>query len=326
MKKILIIIMFLQLFIFSCSKTEKKQYSDNNDIFPENILEKQIFDLEPEEINKYLSWQFKNEKIFSKRLKIIAEKQIGQPHVDGTTGEFPIEIPSEKTMYNLDESDCVTFVENSIALSMSDTWRSYFVTLQRIRYKNGLIGWESRNHFFEADWEKNNSWIIEDINSRLSKENLELYEQTVERNLFYSMNSRNGNVPDEKVKISYFHQSKFSEILTKLILFDKNTGKNNIYLFNLIRTNQSEKKWVGHIGFALVENDKVYIIHSRIPEVKKELFTDYMNDQLSKNAKRIKEKRPYIYGMRFFIIKDDPLSILKSIEGEDAPVITIKSR
>ncbi len=326
MKKIFFLIIILQIFFIACSKPEKKQFSDSDDSSPNNFINKYIYDLSPEEINLYLSWQYKQEKLFSKRLKIIAEKQVGQPHVEGTSGEFPFEVPSEKAMYNLDESDCVTFVENSIALSLSNSWRSYFVSLQRIRYKNGLVGWETRNHFFEADWEKNNSWIIEDINSSLSKENLLFYEQTVERNLFFTMNNREGNFPDEKVKFSYFHESKTSDILTKLILFDKNSGKNNIYLFNLIRTNQSEKKWVGHLGFAFVENDKVYMIHSRIPEVKKELFIDYMNDQLSKNPKRIKEKKPYIYGIRFFLLRDDPLGILKKLEGEDAPVIVIKSR
>lgn len=39
--------------------------------------------------------------------------------------------------------------------------------LQRIRYKDGVIGVLTRNHFTEADWVVNNSWLIKNITDSL---------------------------------------------------------------------------------------------------------------------------------------------------------------
>jgi len=82
---------------------------------------------------------------------------INTPYVGGT-----LEGDSEEQLrVNLRELDCVTFVENVIALHLmlqSDrhTFANFCTILQRIRYRNGAIdGYLSRLHYF-SEWLDNN--------------------------------------------------------------------------------------------------------------------------------------------------------------------------
>ena len=51
--------------------------------------------------------------------------------------------------------DCVTFVESVLALARSSGVNGFVDNVRRIRYKNGTVGWRSRNHYMTA-WVRNN--------------------------------------------------------------------------------------------------------------------------------------------------------------------------
>jgi len=55
-----------------------------------------------------------------------------------------------------DAFDCTTFVET--VLAGGDAAR-----LNKIRYRNGIVAWENRNHFIETDWLSNNSSLVENV-------------------------------------------------------------------------------------------------------------------------------------------------------------------
>ncbi|MCK6684576.1 MAG: DUF1460 domain-containing protein [Thermoanaerobaculia bacterium] len=57
---------------------------------------------------------------------------------------------------SLDGFDCVTYVETVLALSLSSDPGEFVEWLRRIRYQNGQIAWEARNHYMMA-WLRNNS-------------------------------------------------------------------------------------------------------------------------------------------------------------------------
>lgn len=82
---------------------------------------------------------------------------LGTPYVAGT-----LEQPGdEHLVINLRELDCVTFVENTLALSRCiklgvDTFEGFQGALKLIRYRNGIVdGYPSRLHYF-SDWIDNN--------------------------------------------------------------------------------------------------------------------------------------------------------------------------
>ncbi len=61
-----------------------------------------------------------------------------------------------------DAFDCTTFVET--VLAGGDVGR-----LNQIRYRDGIIGFENRNHFIETDWLTNNSDLVQNVSADYGK-------------------------------------------------------------------------------------------------------------------------------------------------------------
>jgi N-acetylmuramoyl-L-alanine amidase-like len=61
----------------------------------------------------------------------------------------------ERFVVRDDAFDCVTFCEVVLAAAIAGDLREYETALRRIRYDQGVVQWDRRNHYF-ADWEKRN--------------------------------------------------------------------------------------------------------------------------------------------------------------------------
>ncbi|NLZ94219.1 MAG: DUF1460 domain-containing protein [Bacteroidales bacterium] len=95
---------------------------------------------------------------------------IGTPYVESTLDKAD----EEQLVINLEEFDCVTYVENVLALSLSAksnefNFDSFKKQLQDIRYRNGeVVDYASRLHY-------TSDWIYEnEINNRLKNSSLQL--------------------------------------------------------------------------------------------------------------------------------------------------------
>ena len=93
---------------------------------------------------------------YSSRVVKVAEASVETPYVGDPLGEGPDGAIDKDPLMDLGHVDCVTFVEQTLALAASDSYSKAFDTLQRIRYKDGTISFETRNHFMVADWIANN--------------------------------------------------------------------------------------------------------------------------------------------------------------------------
>lgn len=97
---------------------------------------------------------------YSARLGQVLRDSVGIPYHDGPLGEGAGAREDADPLIDLSRVDCVTFVEQSVALASSSTYDEAFALLQRIRYRDGEIGFASRNHFMLADWVPNNKWCV----------------------------------------------------------------------------------------------------------------------------------------------------------------------
>ncbi|MBI3544255.1 MAG: DUF1460 domain-containing protein [Deltaproteobacteria bacterium] len=95
----------------------------------------------------------------AERIQQISAKYLGTPYVldpfgEGENGKF-----DRDPLYRFDAFDCTTYVETMMALALSHDgdFNEFFNTLQRIRYRDGTIGYVTRNHFPEVDWIPNNT-------------------------------------------------------------------------------------------------------------------------------------------------------------------------
>ena len=94
---------------------------------------------------------------------------LGVPYVGKT-----LEYEPERLIVNLREMDCMTFVENVLALaeasaSGTPSWQTYLEKLQQIRYRDGKIeDYTSRLHY-TSDWiyENEKKGLIADISKEI---------------------------------------------------------------------------------------------------------------------------------------------------------------
>jgi len=90
-----------------------------------------------------------DEKDISRRLHRIADSFLDSPHISTPLLGGPTE--SEKLVLGFDAFDCVTFIENTLALARSRSGPGFIVELKKTRYRDSLVDWSSRLHYF-SDW------------------------------------------------------------------------------------------------------------------------------------------------------------------------------
>ncbi len=314
------------------------------------LIEKPLHKFTPHEIDTYLKFLHASEPNLRKRIDHIAKKFLTQEYEIYLLGEFPFEIFDPQPLFSIDKSDCVVFSEHVYAMALSDNWKNFFAMLQRIRYKDGVIGLLTRNHFTEADWVVNDSWLIKDITDSLPGVESKRVKTKIDRAKFFSKWNLGQDIPVQELNWSYIPTSQVEKVLDYL-----KTGD----FVNVVRGYTPDDVYVGHVGIISVDDDgTVYLIHSTTPEVKIERLIDYMYRSMEINKEREEENKkiiemnkkilsenqklrsenngkthsdekkliplkPYFYGFRFFELQENAIENLQRIDGPKAPKITI---
>lgn len=309
----------------------------------------QLYKFNEEEIDKYLSYFCEVGPNLNKRVQHIAHKFLGQPYKIYLLGEFPFEIYDYQPLYSIKKSDCVVFCEHVYAMALSHDWRSFMALLQRIRYKNGEIGLLTRNHYTVYDWDRNNSWLVEDITEKLSEGKAVKDTMIMDKAKFFKKWGFGQDIPVDTLEWSYIPYELLPEVVGKL-----QTGD----FVNIVRGDTSGK-WVGHVGLISISNDgTINFIHSTYPEVKEQPIMDLYHDadkynkqrqeynrKIEKRNKRIEEynaklsrtkslqlfrkekqllsMKPYFLGFKFLRLRQDPMEELIKIDGSEAPRVII---
>ena len=84
------------------------------------------------------------------RLLAASERFLGTPYGVSPLGEGAGFDADPRLRW--DEVDCVTFVEETLALSLARRPEELLPLLDAIRYRKAQVGYETRNHLMEADW------------------------------------------------------------------------------------------------------------------------------------------------------------------------------
>ncbi len=84
------------------------------------------------------------------RLRAASERFLGTPYGFSPLGEGTGFDADPRLRW--DSVDCVTFVEETMALSLARRPEELLPLLDAIRYRGGSVAYETRNHLMEADW------------------------------------------------------------------------------------------------------------------------------------------------------------------------------
>ncbi|GAB1442877.1 hypothetical protein MASR2M39_17130 [Ignavibacteriales bacterium] len=276
------------------------------------LLKKPLYTFSEEDIDLYLGFLKTNIPNLRERIQFLARQNMGQSYNIYLLGEFPFEIKDKQPLYNLKQSDCVVFAEHIYAMSLSSNWKEFFAMLQRIRYKDGEIGMLTRNHYTEADWVKNNTWLITEITDEIGGNDVAKTSSEIDRAKFFKKHGIGQNIPKEKIDWTYIPGDSVYKVLPYL-----KTGD----FVNIVRAYPASEPWVGHVGLISVEeNGTVNFMHSADPVVKTQTLQSYWDDF---KAKPIKKNGWQFLGFRFYRLNENAMENLKKIDGPRAPKLTI---
>ena len=126
----------------------------------------QLHQMERCDVDAYLADLHSGKRDFEHRLVDVAKRSVGTLYAGGPLGEGPSGKYDTDPLMDLTRADCVTFVEQAIALAAAESYSESFDLLQKIRYENGAISFETRNHFMIADWVERNTFCV-DVTDKL---------------------------------------------------------------------------------------------------------------------------------------------------------------
>ena len=161
---------------------------------------------------------------------------LGVPYQESPLGESAL--PDDDPLIRFDAFDCTTFVET--VLADGDAER-----LNQIRYKDGQIGFLTRNHFIESDWLTNNADIVQNVSSQYAptKKRTVLVNKS---NWFKVVHGLDVDTPAAQVDIEYIPYPYAKGITVSqpmIVLFIADNAK--------IRDNIGTDLAVVHMGFWL---------------------------------------------------------------------------
>ncbi|MES3020694.1 MAG: N-acetylmuramoyl-L-alanine amidase-like domain-containing protein [Pseudomonadota bacterium] len=229
---------------------------------------KQLFQMTPQEVDRYIAEMQQAEPDLRKRIAAIARRNIGQPYRLNLMGEYPYQLNDGLPMFSLGHSDCVTFAEHSYAMALSRSWAEFFWMLQRIRYKDGVVGVATRNHYTEVDWNINNGWLLTDASAALGGAGGASYRMTVDRAGF--LKSRHNTDSGLAVQVSeqaYVPKARVAAVLAGLRDGD---------MVNVVSRKGAEYLTT-HVGLVVVAPDgRRNLLHSSAPQVREESFDAFI--------------------------------------------------
>ena len=265
------------------------------------LLAKPLFAMQPAELSVFLAYMQAAEPDLRQRVIALGRMNIGQPYELYLLGEFPYEVYDVQPLYSLDKSDCVVFAEHIYAMALSASWEEFFWMLQRIRYKDGVIGVTTRNHYTEADWNPNNSWLVSDVTKGLVDSQVLPYTQVINRTRFFK----------ERYKIDRpFDLQQWEDVyLPKQVAAAGQLDLRSGDFVNIISGIEGAA-WASHVGLIVKgTNGELRILHSAEPQVREESLVRFIQryEEREAAADAAGKKRPKLLGFKFLRLQDTPV-------------------
>ena len=265
-----------------------------------DLLARPLYKMKPAEVGHFVAYLHELQPSLRARVAEIARKNIGQPYELYLLGEFPYETADSQPLFSLEKSDCVVFAEHTYAMALSQSWEEFFWMLQRIRYKDGVIGVATRNHYTEVDWDVANSWLVRDVSAEIAGDRAGSYTMTVDRQKFLKTRYHlDKSIPIETSTQSYVPVDVVPSVEAQLQEGD---------YVNVISTKDGNY-WASHVGLVVLgPNGERHFLHSSEPAVREETFASYVKRAREREAHHAAEGKPdkVLAGFKFLRLADNP--------------------
>jgi hypothetical protein len=193
-------------------------------------------------------------------------------------------------LLNLKEINCMTYCEIVLALTLADYYEDMFNILQHIRYRQGIIGMATRNHYTIADWLPANTWCLDDVTQAVGANDTQPLTRTISHSTFFAgkgIRDLPRILPDREITIQYIPLQELVDHEAQLMPGD---------IVSLIQDRPGI--FSAHMLMIIKRNGQTYFRHASMAahKVVDTPFKTYIAD-LSKNSRYL--------GMCFMRVKEE---------------------
>lgn len=146
---------------------------------------RKIYEMNKWEIDSILTVKSKENLTVTERMKFYSELFLGMPYGLTCVGDGPYALFDTQPQLTFDTTNCMVYCEDVLALAISDNFENFFNNLQQIRYKDGIVGMKTRNHYTIADWLPENSWLLHDVAEKVAGEKTKSLTRTISHKQFF---------------------------------------------------------------------------------------------------------------------------------------------
>jgi len=148
--------------------------------------QQKIYKMDNADINDILTKKSAANLTITERMSFYSEMFLGMPYGLNCVGDGSYALYDTKPLLTFDTTNCMVFCEDVLALSISDSYENFFNNLQQIRYKDGVIGMKTRNHYTMADWLPENSWLLHDVAKEVAGSKAKTLTRTISHKKFFA--------------------------------------------------------------------------------------------------------------------------------------------
>jgi hypothetical protein len=242
-----------------------------------------------QEINQLLKETSQKGLTNAQKIEFYSERFLGTPYDLACEGDGPYALYETMPLMNLEKTNCMCMVEIVLAMSLSTHYEEMFNVLQHIRYRHGLIGMATRNHYTIADWLPANRWCLEDVTPKVGGTYCKPLTRTISHREFFKskgITDIEDMLPDRTLTIQYIPKEELLKVQDKLHSGD---------IVSVIMDKPGI--FSAHMGLIIKKDNQTYFRHASQAAMTTldQPFAEYV-DTLMKNPKRL--------GMVFMRVKE----------------------
>jgi hypothetical protein len=247
--------------------------------------------LTPPEVNTLIQEVTRRYSTTTEKIALYSGLALETPYARDCLGEGNEGKYDKDPLIDFTRVDCLTFCEQILALAISQDYNDTLMNLQKIRYRNGAIGFTTRNHYVMADWITHNQWLLKNTTQEHCRSLCKKMVKTIDRRTFagnQGFTDTKGFPPAETVKIHY---------LPKQHLLSCASGLKGGEIMVLITS--IEGIFASHLGFIVKKNGGSLLFRHA-----SSIQNKVIDEPFSQLCGRILEERQ-IAGSVFFTIRDN---------------------
>lgn len=176
----------------------------------------------------------------------------------------------EELVVNLAALDCFTFIDYIEAMRLASSFADFLKRLREIRYREGVVSYVSRNHFF-TDWKEFNGRLVSDVTAMIGRERTRQSSKTLNRKTDGSLFLE--GIPARSRTVDYIPSTTIDQDLVDRLHNGDYTG---IYT-------DTDGLDVSHVGIVIKESTGVYLRHASSAGASRrvidQLFGDYVKEK-----------------------------------------------